>query len=156
MKTGCSDGVLRVVGVPRRKVTLVAVGSFASLTREVRGISMRTVACSVIRDVPWTPSSRPSPTNSGSAGFAASRRCASSGENVPFLTLWHVTQVRPLPLKGLLVEEAATLFEPLRQARELGRAVKLFGIAVEGDLLRLPRDAALRFGLQDHLAHEDR
>ena len=57
-------------------------------------------------------------------------------------------------LEGLLVEEAATLFEPLHQASELGRAVKLFGIAVEGEWMRLPRGAALRFGRQDHPAHE--
>ena len=36
-------------------------------------------------------------------------------------------------LERLLVEEAPALFEPLDQALELGRAVKLFGIAVKGD-----------------------
>ena len=44
-------------------------------------------------------------------------------------------------LERLLVKEAATLFEPLDQAIELGRAVKLFGIAVEGEWVRLPRGA---------------
>ena len=48
-------------------------------------------------------------------------------------------------LEGLLVEEAAALFEPLHQARESGRAVKLAGIAVEGDgRFVLARPFALR------------
>ena len=58
-------------------------------------------------------------------------------------------------LERLFVEEAPTLFEPLHQAREPGRAVKLFGIAVEGEWCACLA-AALRFGLQDHLAHEYR
>ena len=59
-------------------------------------------------------------------------------------------------LERLLVKEAATLFEPLEQAIELRRGVKLFGIAVEGEWVRLPRGAAMRFGRQDHPAHEYR
>ena len=69
MNTDCNDGVLIVVGVPRRNTTLVAAGSLRSLTRDVSGISTRTVACSVMRVVPCTPSSRPSWTNSGSVGI---------------------------------------------------------------------------------------
>ena len=156
MKTGCSDGVLRGRRRTAKKVTLVAAGSFASLTREGSGISMRTVACSVIRDVPKTPSSRPSPTNRGSLGFCASRFCASFGRERAGLDAVARDAGPAVALERLFVEEAAALFEPLHQAREPGRAVKLFGIAVKGDVLRLLRAAALRFGLQDHLAHEDR
>ena len=59
-------------------------------------------------------------------------------------------------LERLLVEETPALFEAPRQAREPGRAVKLVGIAVEGDGARRPRRARLRFGVQDQLAHKDR
>src|SRR4029077_18362043 len=59
-------------------------------------------------------------------------------------------------LEGLFVKQAATLFEPLDQAIELGGVLKLFGIAVEGDWMRVPRGAAVRFGRQDHPAHDYR
>ena len=59
-------------------------------------------------------------------------------------------------LEGLFVEKPAALFESLHQARQPGRAVKLFGIAVKGDVRAPSSLRRLRFGLQDHLAHEDR
>ena len=58
-------------------------------------------------------------------------------------------------LERLFVEETSALFEALRQTREPGGPVKLFGVAVKGDG-RVVLARRLRFGLQDQLAHEDR
>src|SRR4030095_3983730 len=94
---GSRAGVFSVVGVPRCKSTLLRVGSSARMTSGGSGISIRTVACCVIRVVPDTPSSSPSCTKSASLGSSIRRASASSGEKVPVRLLWHVRHVRPLP-----------------------------------------------------------
>ena len=147
---------MRVVGVPRRSVTLVAAGSFASLTRGGSGISMRTVACSL---------------DPGGAGDAVVQTVAHEQRiagicRQPLLGVLGRERARldavarqagpPVTLERLLVEETPALLETPRQTCQLGRPVKLFGIAVKGDVVRRPRCGRLRVDLQDQLAHEDR
>jgi hypothetical protein len=69
INTASSDGVLSVVGIPRRSTTDLADGSAARLTFSASGTCTRTVASASMRCTPWpAPSSLPSPRNSGSFG----------------------------------------------------------------------------------------
>ena len=156
MNRGWSDGVLRVVGVPRRSVTLVAEGSFGKL--DARGKRDLNADGRVLGD-PRRAEDAVVETVAHEQGIAGVCRqtllCVLGRERAGPDTV--TRDAGPaVALERLFVEEASTLFETFRQTREPGRAVKLVGIAVEGDGARRPRCARLRFDLEDQLAHKDR
>ena len=126
-----------VVGVPRRTTTLVAAGSLRSRTREVSGISIRTVACSVMRRGPLNTIVQaivdeqrvgriPCQTSPG-----AFRREGAGSSVVARGTRTAVASER------LFLEQPAPFLEPHRQAQRFRCAVETGRVAIEADSRRV-------------------